>query len=72
MLCRCRRRSSGGIDLNKRKSHKMFDENEESLELETLVVNPEIVVDPPSSTGSATTGPAKSDVKVIGSSKKRT
>ncbi|KAI0212947.1 Sodium-driven chloride bicarbonate exchanger [Lamellibrachia satsuma] len=71
-LKRNRRRSSGGIDLNKRKSHKMFDENEESLELETLVVNPEIVVDPPSSTGSATTGPAKSDVKVIGSSKKRT
>ena len=50
----------------------MFDESEESPELETLVINPEIVVDPPSSTGSATTGAAKSDVKVIGSSKKRT
>ena len=43
----------------------MFDESEEPREIDALMVNPQIVVDPPS-----VGAQLQSDVKVIGQSKK--
>ena len=64
----CRRRSSSGKDSSgKRRSTPtvMFDESDEPREIDALMVNPQIVVDPPSIGAQP-----KSDVKVIGQSKK--
>jgi len=74
-VCACRRHSSIVLrdGAHKRRSYSSVKfEEAESEELETLVVNPDIVIDPPSSTASATTTGTKNDVKVIGQSKKRT